>query len=563
MEIVGVQIPPPAPPSFEFGKHRPAFMQVTETNAEGLKREFRVVVPAGELEEKVTSRLGDIGRTIQLRGFRPGKVPMQILRQRFGNSVRGEVLESTLQDTSADAIRERNLRPALPPKVDIVSFSEGTDLEYKMSLEVLPDIPEPSFANLDIERLVVEVPDEDVDRAVERIAEQQRKTEVAERPAESGDIIVVDIEGRSGEQEIPGASGKDRQIVLGSAGFIPGFEEQLIGASAGEHRTVRVTFPEDYGVPDFAGKEAVFEVDVKEVRQRLPLVIDDELGKAVGLENLAELRQEVRQQMQRDYEGASRLRLKRSLLDKLAQNYDFAVPPGMVELEFESIWRQYEDEKARAAQPEAASSEAASDAGEGSRGQRASAGSPETATGEADNEAGLSSPAPEPESEVGADAAPSSEEQADKTEDEETLKADYRRIAERRVRLGLLLAEVGRSNNITVTQDELNQAITREARRHPGYERQVLDFYRQNPEAAANLRAPIFEDKVVDFIVELAKVEERKISPQLLSLPDPDANGDASGPDASGRDTGGRDTGGRDTGGRDTSGPDASEPAPE
>jgi trigger factor len=530
-------------------------MQVTETSAEGLKREFRVVVPAGELEEKVTSRLGDIGRTIQLRGFRPGKVPMQILRQRFGNSVRGEVLESTLQDTSADAIRERNLRPALPPKVDIVSFSEGTDLEYKMSLEVLPDIPEPSFADLDIERLVVEVPDEDVDRAVERIAEQQRKTEVAERPAESGDIIVVDIEGRSGEQEIPGASGKDRQIVLGSAGFIPGFEEQLIGASAGEHRTVRVTFPEDYGVPDFAGKEAVFEVDVKEVRQRLPLVIDDELGKAVGLENLAELRQEVRQQMQRDYEGASRLRLKRSLLDKLAQNYDFAVPPGMVELEFESIWRQYEDEKARAAQPEAASSEAASDAGEGSRGQRASAGSPETATAEADNEAGLSGPAPEPESEVGADAAPSSEEQADKTEDEETLKADYRRIAERRVRLGLLLAEVGRSNNITVTQDELNQAITREARRHPGYERQVLDFYRQNPEAVANLRAPIFEDKVVDFIVELAKVEERKISPQdLLSLPDSDADGpDADGPDA----------GGPGTSGPQASGPDASEPAPE
>jgi len=530
-------------------------MQVTETNAEGLKREFRVVVPAGELEEKVTSRLGDIGRTIQLRGFRPGKVPMQILRQRFGNSVRGEVLESTLQDTSADAIRERNLRPALPPKVDIVSFSEGTDLEYKMSLEVLPDIPEPSFADLDIERLVVEVPDEDVDRAVERIAEQQRKTEVAERPAESGDIIVVDIEGRSGEQEIPGASGKDRQIVLGSAGFIPGFEEQLIGASAGEHRTVRVTFPEDYGVPDFAGKEAVFEVDVKEVRQRLPLVIDDELGKAVGLENLAELRQEVRQQMQRDYEGASRLRLKRSLLDKLAQNYDFAVPPGMVELEFESIWRQYEEEKARAAQPEAASSEAASDAGEGSRGQRASAGSPETATGEADNEAGLSGPAPEPESEVGADAAPSSEEQADKTEDEETLKAAYRRIAERRVRLGLLLAEVGRSNNITVTQDELNQAITREARRHPGYERQVLDFYRQNPEAVANLRAPIFEDKVVDFIVELAKVEERKISPQdLLSLPDSDADGpDADGPDA----------GGPGASGPQASGPDASEPAPE
>ena len=501
-------------------------MQVTETNAEGLKREFRVVVPAGELEEKVISRLGEIGRTIQLRGFRPGKVPMQILRQRFGNSVRGEVLESTVQDTSADAIREHNLRPALPPKVDVVSFSEGTDLEYTMSLEVLPDIPEPSFADLDIERLIVEVPDEDVDRAIERIAEQQRKTEIAERPAESGDIIVVDIEGRSGEQEIPGASGKDRQIVLGSGGFIPGFEEQLIGAGAGEHRTVRVTFPEDYGARDFAGKDAVFEVDVKEVRQRLPLVIDDELGKAVGLESLAELRQEVRQQMQRDYEGASRLRLKRSLLDKLAQNYDFAVPPGMVELEFENIWRQYEAEKAREAQPEAVASEAASDAGE--------AGSAETATGEA----GVAAPAPEPQNEAGVGAAQDGERQAGSTEDEETLKVEYRRIAERRVRLGLLLAEVGRSNNITVTQDELNQAITREARRHPGYERQVLDFYRQNPEAVGNLRAPIFEDKVIDFIVELAKVEERKISPQdLLSLPDPDATGpEAKGPEAKGPD---------------------------
>ena len=301
-------------------------MQVTETSAQGLKREFRVVVPAGELEEKVASRLGEIGRTIQLRGFRPGKVPMQILRQRFGTSVLGEVLESTLQGTSADAIREHNLRPALPPKVDIVSFSEGTDLEYNMSLEVLPEIPEPRFAELDIERLVIELPDEDVDRAIERMAEQQRKTEVAERPADSGDIIVVDIEGHSGEREIPGAAGKDRQILLGSGGFIPGFEEQLIGAAAGEHRTLRVTFPEDYGASDFAGKEAVFEVDVKEVRQRLPVVIDDELGKAVGLESLAELRDEVRQQMQRDYQTASRLRLKRSLLDKLAQNYDFAGP---------------------------------------------------------------------------------------------------------------------------------------------------------------------------------------------------------------------------------------------
>ena len=406
------------------------------------------------------------------------------------------------------------------------------------------------------------MPDEDVDRAIERIAEQQRKTEVAERPAESGDIIVVDVEGRSGEQEIPGASGKDRQITLGSGGFIPGFEEQLIGAGAGDHRTVRVTFPEDYGAPDFAGKDAVFEVDVKEVRQRLPVVVDDELGKAVGLESLAELRQEVRQQMQRDYEGASRLRLKRSLLDKLAQSYDFAVPPGMVELEFDNIWRQYEAEKARAAQPEAASQRAASDGIEESRGEAVSAGSPETAIGEAVDGSGPSGAAPQPDDEVGVSAPQGGEQQADTTEDEEALKADYRKIAERRVRLGLLLAEVGRNNNINVTQDELNQAMTREARRHPGYERQVLDFYRQNPEAVANLRAPIFEDKVVDFIVELANVEERKISPRdLLTLPDPDASGpDTSGPDISGPDTSGPDTSGPDTSGPDTSGPDTSGP---
>src|SRR6516165_336011 len=226
-------------------------MQVTETIAEGLKREFHVVVPAGELEEKVTSRLGEIGRTVNLPGFRPGRVPMQILRRRFGPSVLREVLESTVEGSSAEAIREHNLRPALPPKVDDLSFSEGSDLEYKMSLEVLPEIPEPRFTDLNIERLVVEVPDEDIDRALERIAEQQRKSEMVERPAEAGDIIVVDVEGRSGDREIPGASGKDRQIALGSGTFVPGFEEQLIGTGASEHRSVRITFPEDYGVREF------------------------------------------------------------------------------------------------------------------------------------------------------------------------------------------------------------------------------------------------------------------------------------------------------------------------
>jgi len=458
-------------------------MQVTETSAEGLKREYTITVPAGDLEQEIIRRLGEIGRQVRLPGFRPGKVPMQILRTRFGPSVRGEVLQNTLQASSAEAISERQLRPALPPKVDIVSADEGADLEYKMAVEVLPEIPEPSFADLDLERLVVEVPDEEVDRAIERVAEQQRKSEVAERPAENGDILLVDVEGRIAEREIPGAGGKDRQIVLGTGNSIPGFEDQLVGATAGEHRKVRVSFPADYAVADLAGKDADFDVDVKEVRRRLPIAIDDELGQAVGLENLAELRQELRQRLQRDYDAASRLRLKRSLLDKLAEGYDFPVPPGMVDLEFDNIWRQYQAQ--REAPPGAAGADAIPD------------------TGEADIE------------EAGADGGGVDQSQ-------EAAMAEYRKIAERRVRLGLLLAEVGRKNNITVTPDEVNQAITREARRHPGHERDILDFYRQNPGTIDTLRAPIFEEKVIDFIVELAKIGERKVTPQeLLGEPDP------------------------------------------
>jgi len=466
-------------------------MQVTETAADGLKREYTITVPARDLEQEITRRLGEIGRQVRLPGFRPGKVPMQILRTRFGPSVRGEVLQSTLQASSAEAISERKLRPALPPKVDIVSAGEGADLEYKMAIELLPEIPEPSFAELDIERLVVEVPEEEVDGAIERIAEQQRKSEVVERPAENGDILIVDLEGRIGEQEIPGAGGKDRQIVLGAGSSIPGFEDQLVGASAGEQRRVRVTFPADYAVADLAGKDADFEVDVKEVRRRSPIAIDDELGQAVGLENLAELRQELRQRLQRDYDAASRLRLKRSLLDKLAEGHDFPVPPGMVDLEFDNIWRQYQ---AQGEPPPAIAGAEAT-----------------PAVGEVGAEA---TPAI-----TDGDAVPTA---AGPGQNDEAARAEYRRLAERRVRLGLLLAEVGRKNNITVTPDEVNQAITREARRHAGYERHVLDFYRQNPGAIDTLRAPIFEDKVIDFIVELAKIGERKITPrELLAMPDP------------------------------------------
>lgn len=522
-------------------------MQITETNAEGLKREFKITVPAGDIDAQISHRLGEIGRTIRLPGFRPGKVPMQLLQRRFGPAVRGEVLETAVQSSSAEAMQERKIRPALPPKVEIVSAAEGADLEYTMSVETLPDLPEPDFSGLGLERLVVEVPDEEVDKAVERMAEQQRKTEIADRPAATADVIIADTVGRTGGEEIAGSRGEGREIELGAEGLLPGFTDQLLGAKAGETRNVTVTFPADSGNPDLAGKEAVFEVTVKEVRQRLPAAVDDSLAEAVGFENLAELRQEIRQRMQRDYDGLSRQRLKRVLLDKLAERYQFPVPPGMLDIEFDNIWGQYQAERQMQMQAAEAAAGEAAKAGEGPIDAAAMIAPEETALEGAADRAPAVAEAAQPHGEGHEPAAHharshpgAAEEPLDaaaviapeetalegasdtepaapvESEDEQKARDEYRHLADRRVRLGLLLAEVGRNNNITVTQEELNQALAREARRHPGYERQVIDYYRKNPEAVNNLRAPIFEEKVVDFIVELAKAEERKVTPQEL-----------------------------------------------
>jgi trigger factor len=544
-------------------------MNVTETSAEGLKREFKITVPASEVDDKVAQRLTELGRAVRIPGFRPGKVPLAMLRQRYGQAVRGEVLEGTVQDSSAEAMRERNLRPAMPPRVELVSATEGADLEYTMSVELMPDMPEPDFAGLGLEKLVAEVPDEDIDKALERLADAQRKSEAVERPAEIGDILVADTVGKIGDDEIPGSRGEARQIELGAEGLLPGFTEQLLGVSAGETREVRVTFPEGSGNPEMAGKEGMFEVAVKEVRQRQPAAIDDTLAEAVGLENLAELRQEVRQRMQRDYDGVTRQRLKRALLDKLAAQYDFAVPPGMVEMEFNSIWAQYEGEKearkqvaARAATQAAGA--AADGGGEGPLDAAALVAPEETALEGSSDRAPASAEAVQPHQqdqehghepaahhavshpgaadepidaaaivapeETALEGASDTEPAASETPDDDKARAEFQAVAERRVRLGLLLAEIGRNNNITVSQEELNQALTQEARRHPGYERQVIDYYRKNPDAVNNLRAPIFEEKVVDFIVELAKPGERKVTPQELMTADPEGEGEETTP---------------------------------
>jgi trigger factor len=442
-------------------------MQITETNAEGLKREFKVVVASSDIEQKVLDKLVEIGRSVRLPGFRPGKVPMPVLRKRYGPSIMGEVLEATVSDSSEQAMREHGLRPAMQPKVEIVSFKEGADLEYKLAVELLPEITPVDFAELELERQRPEIPDDEIEKALKRIAQPHRKSEVVERPAATGDVAVIDFVGSVDGKEFPGGSAKGHELELGSGRFIPGFEEQLVGAAAGEHRTVKVTFPAEYGSEELAGKDAEFSVDVQSVKALKDANIDDELATELGLESLEALKKAVREQLEREYGGVARQRLKRSLLDLLAAKHDFPVPPGMVDLEFETIWKQFQEAR------EANKDEVADEAG--------------------------------------------------KSEDE--LKSDYRVIAERRVRLGLLLSEVGRSNAITVTQDEVNRALGEEARRHPGYEKQVIEFYRKNPEALANLRAPLFEDKVVDFIVEMAKVTDRPVSIEELLRPEDEAAG--------------------------------------
>jgi trigger factor len=431
-------------------------MQITETNAEGLKHEMTVVVEAADIERRVTDRLAEIGRTIRLPGFRPGKVPLNVLRKRYGQSVVGEVLERTVSDSSSEAMRERNLRPALQPKVEIVSFNEGADLRYKLAVEVLPQIELGSFADLAVERLKPEVPEEEIDQALERIARQQRKSEVVDRAAEKGDIVVMDFVGSVGGVEFPGGSAKGYSLELGTGSFVPGFEDQLIGIKAGDERKVEITFPADYGNEELAGKAASFAVTATYVKAIAAQPVDESLATAIGMENLAALRQVVRERIERDYQGIARQKLKTALLDRLAERHHFAVPQGMVDIELDTIWRQYEAQRERTAQAGAAASD-------------------------------------EP------------------AKDEAAVKAEYKDIAERRVRLGLVLAEVGSKNNITVTQEELNRAMAEEARRFPGQERHVIEYYRNNPGAVDQLRAPIYEDKVIDFILELAQVTERTV----------------------------------------------------
>ena len=440
-------------------------MQVTETLSEGLKRGYSVVVPVADMESKRTAKLAEVGKTVRLPGFRPGKVPLTVVRQRYGSAINSEVLEESVNSATQQVLSDRGLRPATQPKVDVTSPGDKQDLQFNVEVELLPEVPMPDFGAIALTRLRAEPMPESIDKALNEIASRQRemKPVTEDRGARIGDTLTVDYVGKVDGEAFPGGTGTAMPVELGGSGFIPGFSEGMEGMRPGEERQIQVMFPEDYGNKELAGKHATFDLKAGALQQAKPLAIDDALAEKLGFENLEDLRKLISQQMQREYDQMSRMRIKRDLLDSLAKGASFMVPESMVEGEFASIWQRVESDLKQ---------------------------------GKGDDE--------------------------DKNKDEATLKAEYRAIAERRVRLGLLLSEIGRANGVQVGQDELLRAMRTEAGRYQGQEAQVMEFFRKNPQATDALRGPIFEDKVVDYILDLAKVEDKTVTPEELAA-EPDS----------------------------------------
>jgi trigger factor len=437
-------------------------MQVTETLSDGLKRGYMVVVPAADIEGRRAKRLAELAKTMQLPGFRPGKVPTAVVKQRYGGAVTAEVLEESVNDATQQVLTDRGLRSAGQPKVELVSgIGDAKDLEFTVELELLPEIALPDFAGIELTRLKAEPLPETIDKALEEIARRQRTLEDVEepRPAVVGDVLTVDFLGKIDGEPFAGGAATDADVEVGGGGFIPGFTEQIEGMSPGETRVISVTFPEEYGAKELAGKAATFDIVAKKLKRVVLPPIDEQLAEKLGFEGgLAEVKQAITGQVQREYDNLSRQRIKRALLDALATRASFPVPESMVETEFSQIWQRLEADRK---------------------------------DGKLDDD--------------------------DKGKDDDTLKAEYRAIAERRVRLGLLLSEIGRTNSLTVTTEELTRAMRAEAGRYPGQEREVMEFFRKNPQAVDGLRGPIFEEKVIDFVLELAKVTDQVVTPEELA----------------------------------------------
>ena len=445
-------------------------MHVTETKNEGLLHEFLITVPAAEVSLVVENRLNELKKTAKLPGFRPGKVPVGILRKQYGPSIMGEVLERTVGETSQKTIKDRDLRPIIQPKIEVTKFEDGSDLEYTMSLEVMPDVKLMDFSKIELERLTVDADEDEINKALARLASAHKTSEPisSSRKSKVGDILIIDFVGKVDGVEFNGGKAENYSLELGSGSFIPGFEDQLCGAKVGELIEVNVKFPDEYASEELAGKDALFEVKVKELHKAIPAPIDDELAKKVGLEDLKSLKTSFREEHEREYSKLSRLHMKRSLLDQLEENHDFEVPQTITEREFEGIWEQFEQHRKQA------------------------------------KEQGLKDDPSE-----------------GKSNDE--LGKEFRNIAERRVRLGLLLAEIGRLNKIDINQQDINRAMIAEAQRYPGQEQMVMESFQKNPEAMQQFREPLMEDKVVDFIIELAKVTDKMVSKEEL-MAEPEGN---------------------------------------
>jgi len=439
-------------------------MEVTQTKAEGLSRTFEVKVPASELQSKLDDRIEEIRPNMNLKGFRPGKVPAAHVRKMFGRDLMGEIIDKLVNETNQKALEDAELRPAGQPNVHVDGDMEKVvkgeaDLAYHMHVDVMPEFTPVDVKTLKVTRPVAEVADEQVDEALKNLAEQNKQYEPRAKTAKAkdGDAVVIDFVGKIDGEAFDGGSAEQQTIVLGSNRFIPGFEEQLVGVKTGEEKNLEVSFPEDYPSADLAGKAAVFETKVHEVRAPKVAEIDDEFAKGLGLESLEQLKGLISEQLKGELSQASRNKAKRDLLDRLDEAHSFDLPPNMVEAEFQQIWGQLQQEM---------------------------------------------------------DAGRITDDDKDKPE--EDLKKEYHDIAERRVRLGLVLAEIGRVNDVRITEQEVQQALIREARQYPGQEREVIEFFQKNAGAMAQLRAPIYEDKVVDYILGEAEVTDTTVSREEL-----------------------------------------------
>jgi trigger factor len=452
-------------------------MQVTETLSQGLKREFKVVLPATELEERLNSELSTLKDRVRINGFRPGKVPVGHLRKVYGRSVMADVLQNAVNEANRKIVEENDLKLAHEPQVQFPESQEEVekameakgDLAFTVALEVLPVFELADLSDVTVKKPVAEVTDAEIAESLERMAKQNRSFETKEGAAADGDRVVVDFVGRIDGTEFEGGKGEDIRVELGSNTFIPGFEDQLLGLKAGDTKLVKVTFPVNYMAAHLAGKDAEFDVTVKEVEAPGELKIDDEMAKGFGMESLDKLKDAIRDAVKRDFDAQSRRKVKKDLLDSLDAKYSFELPPTLVEQEFAAVWSQ-----------------------------------------------------------VVGDMKSNNRTFEDESTTEDEAKAEYRKIAERRVRLGLVLAQIGEKSDIKISDDEVTQALIERVRQYPGQERQVWEFYQKNPQALAEIRAPLFEEKVVDQILSQVKVDEETVSKDTL-FSDEDEGGEKAG----------------------------------